>query len=255
MDNKYILDTAMKQSAEDLGCDAADFMCGENVIKPFRLGPKARVYLREPITCNMVSYGSNIVAGVTDEVKDIVTAYIGKYTFYHCFEVPNMNRLIEQLAPIGHKVCFMAEYFLPDMNRLTALKCGYDMRVLHQEDFAPLYVPEWSNALCSKRKDYDILGVGAYDGGRLIGLAACSSDCEEMWQIGVDVLPEYRRQGIAAAMTSTLACEIVAAGKVPFYCSAWSNLRSVRNAISSGFRPSWIEMTIKPSGIVDDINK
>ena len=29
----------------------------------------------------------------------------------------------------------------------------------------------------------DVLGVGAYDNGKLVGLAGCSADCEDMWQI------------------------------------------------------------------------
>ena len=37
----------------------------------------------------------------------------------------------------------------------------------------------------------------AYDNGKLIGLADCSADCETMVQIGVDVMPEYRRKGAA----------------------------------------------------------
>jgi predicted GNAT family acetyltransferase len=72
-----------------------------------------------------------------------------------------------------------------------------------------------------------------------------------MWQIGVDVLPEYRRKGIAASLTSSLAAEIFKMGKVPFYCSAWSNIRSVRNAIKSGFLPAWVEMTVKPTETVE----
>lgn len=76
-----------------------------------------------------------------------------------------------------------------------------------------------------------------------------------MWQIGVDVLHDYRRQGIAASLTSNLAMEILERGKVPFYCCAWSNVRSARNAIKSGFVPSWVEMTIKPASVVDDMNK
>ena len=117
--------------------------------------------------------------------------------------------------------------------------------MLTPADFAELYLPEWSNALCSDRKHLDVLGVGAYDGDRLVGLAGCSADAEEMWQIGVDVLPEYRRRGIASAMTSRLALEILKRDRVPFYCSAWSNIRSARNAIKSGFVPTWAEMTVK----------
>ena len=116
-------------------------------------------------------------------------------------------------------------------------------------------LPEWSNALCKERKHLDVLGVGAYDGDRLVGLAACSADCGDMWQIGVDVLPEYRRRGIASALTSALTKEIIGRNKVPFYCTAWSNIRSARNAVKSGFAPAWVEMTAKPAAIVDEMNR
>ncbi|HHX11338.1 MAG TPA: hypothetical protein GX731_00840 [Clostridiales bacterium] len=82
----------------------------------------------------------------------------------------------------------------------------------------------------------------------------CSADCDTMWQIGVDVLPEYRRNGIASALTSKLAIEIINRGKIPFYRAAWSNIRSVRNAIKSGFRPSWVEMTAKSHQYVSKMN-
>ena len=49
--------------------------------------------------------------------------------------------------------------------------------------------------------------------------------------------------GIAEALTSRLAKEILALGKVPFYCAAWSNIGSVRNAIACGFRPAWVHLT------------
>ena len=104
-------------------------------------------------------------------------------------------------------------------------------------------------------KELDALAVGAFDGARLVGLAGASADCDTMWQIGIDVLPEYRRQGIASALTARLALEILARDKVPFYCAAWCNVKSVRNAIKSGFRPAWVEMTAKPCAFVEEMNK
>ena len=201
-----------------------------------------------------MSYGNNIVASVSEEYREIAAAYIGKYPVEHCFETPNLHVLNDVLLPFGQKICFMAEYFLPDADVLRELPCPYEMRVLYPADFAGLYVPEWSNALSSHRRELDVLGVGAYDGGKLIGLAGCSADCDTMRQIGIDVLPEYRRQGIASALTSRLALEILERGKVPFYCAAWSNIRSVRNAIRSGFRPAWVEVTAKPADFVDKMN-
>ncbi len=254
MTNAEIMAAAMRQSAEDIGCKPDDFLKDENVTVPFRMGPGARKYLKEPITCALVSYGSNVVAAASPEVSDIVSEYIGRYGFFRCFETPNMHWLDGKLYEKGHRICFMAEYYLPDVDRLTSRPCAYETRVLEQKDFDGLYLPEWSNALCYERRQLDILGIGAYDRGKLVGFAACSADCEDMWQIGVDVLPDYRRRGIASALTGALAKEIIKRGKVPFYCSAWSNIRSVRNAVRCGLIPAWVEMSAKPAAIVDSLN-
>ena len=255
MTNKDILRIAMRQSAIDCNCDVEDFWKTENVVVLSREHPEARRYLKLPHACNLVSYGNNIVATISEEYRDIVTSYINKYSMEHCFETPNMHVLNDAFQEKGLRVCFMAEYFLPDLELLKERECAYELRILYQEDFAELYVDEWSNALSMDRKHLDVLGVGAYDNGRLIGLAACSADCDTMWQIGVDILPEYRRKGIATALTSKLAMEILARGKVPFYCAAWSNIKSVRNAIASGFHPAWVEMTVKPAEFVEEMNR
>ena len=44
-------------------------------------------------------------------------------------------------------------------------------------------------------------------------------------------------------------------GKVPFYCAAWSNNASVRNALRSGFRPGWVEVTAKTNDFIEKMNK
>lgn len=255
MTNKEIMAVAMNQSAVELNAAPEDFTRDTPVMTSFHLGPTARKYYKEPIACNRVSYGSNIVAAVQDAYRPIVEEYLNRYTFYHCFETPNIHWLDQQMQAHGQRVCFMAEYFLPDVSRLAALPCAYPTQVLTQADFAPLYLPTWSNALCAGRKELDVLGVGAYHQGQLIGLAACSADCDSMWQIGVDVLPEYRKQGIASSLTSRLALEILSQGRVPFYCCAWSNIRSARNAIKSGFAPAWAEMTVKPAALVEQMNQ
>ena len=255
MTNQDILRIAITQSAADLCAAPDDFEKSENVIVLSRARDDARRYLTLPFSCQLVSYGNNAVASVSPEFREIAEAYINRYPAEHLFETPNLHVLNEALMEKGQKICFMAEYFLPDLNALRPLDCPFEMRILTPQDFTDLYRPEWSNALCEQRKHLDVLGVGAYDGDRLVGLAGASADCDTMWQIGIDVLPAYRRQGIASALTSRLAMEILEIGKVPFYCAAWCNIRSVRNAIKSGFRPAWVEMTAKPVETVDGMNR
>jgi len=254
MKNSDIFEIAIAQSAADINCRSEDFLKNEHVIAEHRIGSGARKYYKEPIACNLVSYGSNIVASVKNEYRELIEEYIGKFEFYHCFETPNMHWLNDRFLKLGQSVCFMAEYFLPDLDKLRETECKCDMRLMVHDDFEGLYIPAWSNALCADRKELDVLGIGAYDGERLIALAGCSADCDSMWQIGIDVLPEYRRQGIGAALTARLATEILKRGKVPFYCCAWSNVRSARTAIKSGFVPAWVEMTVKPKTLVDEMN-
>jgi len=217
--------------------------------------PLARRYLKLPLPCNLISYGNNIVASIQPEYRAIVNDYISKYAVEHCFETPNMHVLNDAFEKHGKRVCFMAEYFLPDMNELKEISCDYEIRVLHPADFEQYYTEEWGNALCKNRKHLDRLAIGAFDKDKLVGLAGCSADCETMYQIGVDVLVEYRKKGIASALTSKLAIETLKLGKVPFYCAAWSNIKSVRNAIRSGFRPAWVELTARECEFVDEMNR
>lgn len=252
--NEDILQIAMRQSAIDANCHADDFLRKENVVALSVANPQARKYLSLPLDCNLISYGTNIVASINEKHRAVVTNYINRFSVEHCFETPNLHILNDELQKENLRICFMAEYFLPDLRVLKSSSFPYKTKLLHTKDFSVLYTPQWSNALCEKRKELDVLGVGAYDGDTLVGLAACSADCESMWQIGIDVLPAYRRQGIASALTSHLALEILERGKVPFYCAAWSNIKSVRNAIKSGFRPAWVEMTAKSAACVAEMN-
>lgn len=251
MTNNEIMEIALRQSAYDCNCNAEDFLSERNIVTISKINTQARKYLPLPLECDLVSYGSNIVAQVSERAKSAVTEHIGKYPAYRCFETPNINALNELLAPFDLKVCFMAEYFLPDVTKLKEPDCGFELRVLQQADLENLYSEQWEHCLTFDDRERDALAVGAYDDGELIGLAGCSADCETMYQIGVDELPAYRRKGVATAVTSKLALEILKLGKVPFYCAAWSNIKSVRNAIKCGFRPAWVELTARDTEFVD----
>lgn len=238
-----ILRVAAAQSATDCGCAPADFFRSENVIVQSRVTAGARVYLKQPLACNLVSYGNNVVACVREDLKEAVRSFLNAYPVEHCFETPALHAIDAAFAPYGVRSRYMAEYFLPDPEKLKEIPCSYPVKILEPADFCNLYTPEWGNALCRDRSECDALCVGAYDGEILVGLAGVSADCETMWQIGVDVLPAYRRKGIASALTSRLALETFARGKIPFYCAAWCNLKSVGNALGCGFFPAWAELT------------
>lgn len=121
MTNQEILKIAMEQSAIDLNCNPADFMNQENKIVYSQVHPDARRYLELPFVCNLVSYGNNIVASVQKEYEDDVREYIEKYAIYRCFETPNLHVLNNAFQKYGMCICYMAEYFLPEVSLLKEL--------------------------------------------------------------------------------------------------------------------------------------
>ncbi len=254
MTYKTILDIAMQQSAIDSNCKKSDFCSGNNTVVLSKENPKARKYLKLPFVADITTYGNGVVASVSEQFRDITESYINSYEPYHLFETPNLHVFSRDLQKLGADICFMAEYWLPKCENMPTNKCGFELRVLLPSDFSDLYLPTWSNALCRERSELDRICVGAYDNGKLIALSGASADCDDMWQIGIDVLPEYRHMGIASALTSRLANEILSMGKVPFYCCAWSNIASARNAVKSGFVPAWVTMTAKKIELIDNLN-
>ena len=131
--NQEIWKIALQQSAYDSGCLPEDFLAEQNVVTISQKHPLARKYLKLPLSCDLVSYGTNIVAQASEEIAPLVKEYIDRYPVEHCFETPNLHVLDEMLRPYGQKICFMAEYFLPDVDALKELPCEYELRVLHEE--------------------------------------------------------------------------------------------------------------------------
>ena len=133
--NEMIKQIAMQQSAIDANCTAEDFSCGKSVITISKEHELARKYLVLPHVCNLISYGNNIVATISEKYRDIVEEYINKYPEYRCFETPNMHVLNDAFQKDGYRVCFMAEYFLPVVNVLKALPCEYELPHPSQADW------------------------------------------------------------------------------------------------------------------------
>ena len=65
--NQEIWTIALQQSAYDSGCLPVDFLKAENVVTISQKHPQARKYLKLPLSCDLVSYGTNIVAQASEE--------------------------------------------------------------------------------------------------------------------------------------------------------------------------------------------
>jgi predicted GNAT family acetyltransferase len=86
----------------------------------------------------------------------------------------------------------------------------------------------------------DSLAIAAFENEVLVSAAICAEWLGDVWDMGVDTLPQYKGRGLASYLVKELAIEVEARGKLPCY-STWSaNIASTKVALSAGFYPTWL---------------
>lgn len=207
-------------------------------------------YLNGTPFLNFVYFGTQLFISADSKIYDFAYNYAIRYKneLYRVFDAPNVFYLNQKLEDYGYTVAHLAQYFLPSIDKEIHITTDFPIRFLYENEIEKLYTLKgFSMALCGattgKRRDM-IAAICEMD-GQIVGVAACSNDGKEMWQIGVDVLPAYQRRGIGTALVVRLKEEIISKGKCPFYCCAWSNLASKHLAKNAGFEDAWVELTAK----------
>lgn len=120
---------------------------------------------------------------------------------------------------------------------------GYAVEVGGPELVGPLDPADWPNAISPMvpvRGRRIAAAAVARRRGRVVGVAATSTDSDILWQIGIDIAAEHRARGLGAALTSRLARAILDEGRVPYYAATTGNIGSRRTALSAGFYPCWV---------------
>lgn len=81
----------------------------------------------------------------------------------------------------------------------------------------------------------------AKKGQEVVGLAGAGMQTENLWEIGIDVKPEYRENGLGTKLVSNLTVDILEQGIIPYYSASVTNLGSQLVAYRSGYKPYWID--------------
>lgn len=254
MTNDEIIKIAMNQCAKDMMCEPEAFLSEGVLVIPMtdceavrKRGQKKSIL--SFMTCNMVYWGKGIVCTCDSRIVAEMKRAIHPDNAFRNMELCKLYEFNDILAPLNKQINCMANYLLPDVTADVSVRNDLEICVLRGTDIARLYgLDGFHNALdygsCvrndGRRKD-SVAVVCTVD-GTVAGVAGATDDCDSMWQIGIDVLPEFRRQGIASALVKRCAEEVFAEGKVPYYCSAWSNVLSRKTARAAGFYPAWVEI-------------
>lgn len=221
------------QLATDLNCRVED-LNGEKDSLLFTLArdnPGRRRFLRGENHFEMLSMGKAIVVSATPKILELVKPQL-------------MGKGREEAFCMSF-IYGQSLYYLPDLARRETLAPphGFDYEIVGQSEIPRLYPFEgFRNALQYDAHHLrpDALATLAKKDGRIVAIAGASADCAKMWQIGMDVLPECRGNGLGAYLVHWLTLEISKRGYIPYYGTAPSNIASQRVAHRAGYCPAWI---------------
>ncbi len=212
--------------------------------------PDCRAYSTETPFFEMVTVGASAVIMAEERLCPALQKWIeGVEEPHWLFEFPRMQRLAEILAPYGYELTQTHHGYLPAGGfSFVSPPEGFSLKWLERREISSFYPNEaWPNALQEGENPArpDVLALAALDGEKIAGLAGASADGREMWQIGIDVMPEYRGQGLGTVLVRNLAAEVEKRDKLPFYFTSLSNLPSQNIAVSCGFRPAWVDVSAR----------
>ncbi len=235
------------QLAKEYHAEAEDFCRQENVLTEAVLHPDRRKYSDVPYFFHMCTLGGNAVITADARLHPFLKQFMAARTGHWLFELPNLLPLQKELETYGYTLGSSFHMFLPKKEVRTEPR--FAVKWFFGDAIGRFYGDDrFGNAISEPEPNPDrpdVAVVCAYDGETIMGMAGCSRDAENWYQIGIDVLPEYRSKGVGTALVSLLRTHIEKEGGIPFYGTGISNYHSWNIALNAGFCPAWVELGAK----------
>ena len=264
MNYEEMKNIVLEQSAKDMMCDKNDFLKNEITVVSMTDDEKSqnrgnKKSIPSKLFCNLLYFGTGLVCTVDskiyEKVKNLLENDLDKNELYRIFEPEFIYKINEVLLPFNRRINCMANFCLPSKNFFETKTPSvnienFSFKFFYDKEIASLYYEkgfdsalDYGSCISENPKiRKDKIALVAYVDDKIVGIAACTDDCDSMWQIGIDVLPEFRGKNIASFLVNKLSHKIFELGKIPYYCTAWSNIASRNTAIKAGFIPSWVEI-------------
>ncbi|MCF0148337.1 MAG: GNAT family N-acetyltransferase [Clostridium sp.] len=246
MEYSKILIKAKEQLSKDYNCTIDDFNNNENLITNLKEIIGARKYNNDKEILKILIFNGKLVVSAEEAIKGWCIENLLKFPGEWLFLYSVLRRIDKKLNEFGYEIEDTHHYYLPidenyvDTNNLK-LKFYEKDEILQFKDDS-----RFDETFAFNENYPDVLAVAALDNeGNIIGMAGASEDSNIMWQIGVNVLPEAKGNGVATTIVKALKNEILKRGKIPFYGTVESHIISQKVALKSGFYPVFAEVKIR----------
>ena len=237
-----ILQIAKAQLALDYNCQISDFEKEKNTIVEKKLIDGRRIYSSDECFFKLLCFGGKAIISTSPEIMPWCEEKLLNREAAWLFQYPKLRAIDKKLQEFGHEIEDIHQYYLPNghmeqIEPIASIKWYEAEEILQFKDDARI-----DEALAFNESHPDVLAVAAFDGENLMGIAGASADSKTMWQIGIDVFPDYRGRGIGTYLVVLIKNEILRRGKIPFYGTVQSHFHSQNIARNAGFFPIWAEL-------------
>lgn len=237
-----------EQLAADLGCTSDDIRSNKNIFVCSKKLEGARTCNWHEISkLNLICINNKIVAR-SDEPKiiDWLNENYGDFKGEWLSEYYNSRKLDEGLKQFGICIGNLQPFFIPVEKRTepdsNVLK-DVELKWYNQEEILQFKGDKrFEHAVIFDKDAPDMIAVTAEKNGQVLSMVAANADSKTMWQMGIDVIPEYSGHGIGTTMVALLKNKIMDMGIVPYYGTAASHIKSQMTAVRAGFIPGWLEL-------------
>jgi len=246
-DRRALLRAIRTVLATDCACTEQDLLADGVVVTHAKelAGRRRFPFPEQPLL--VFTMGAGVVVSANSERAAWLQTNLGHLHRDTIFSAPTIALLAQHIArdrqdlagPDLKYACSQNDFHpavVPDHVAITLVE-GADVTTLYQ-------YRGFEEAL-HYRADHprpDMAATVASRGGEIVGIAGAKADCDLMWQIGVNVVEAARGGGIGRALVSRLTELILDSGRIPYYSTAVSNIRSRAVALNLGYWPAWTEL-------------
>ncbi|MCM1285613.1 MAG: GNAT family N-acetyltransferase [Acetobacter sp.] len=229
MTKNNMMNIVYNQLAVDYNCQADDFLHDDIIFTAAEKLHGRRVMPFIEPRLEVVTFGRGAVINVSHSIMSYVKKQLsGKSRI----DILNSS-LLKCTNP----------YYLPDLDNISVIENDfYNFKLIDKYEIKKYYsYSDLHNALQYNKNSErpETIGAVAIKDGKLAGIACASADSKTMWQIGVDVLPEFRGNNIAVKLVNMLTITCLERNIIPYYTTDISNINSQKVALKSGYMPAW----------------
>lgn len=221
MNKEVIIEKIKKYLADNYNCDINMLdKSGLNIIKN-KSENKLKILL----------FYDLILVSTSENLYSLVSEKLTNKNVYEIFEFPLVY---------GQSI-----YFIPDLTRLAKQEeiSNFEFKMFDGNTNEVELSEGFENAITFDENGKCISNIAycASYNGKIIGVAGADKINEDIWEVGIEVLPEFRKSGLATLLTQNLTIKILEKGIVPIWCASSTNIGSQAVANRSNYIPLWVE--------------